>query len=306
MVHGVGDRRLAHQHRREAPLQRRVLLDVLAVLVVGGRADAGELAAGQRRLELVGGVLRPLAGGAGAHDGVDLVDEDDHPPAGPPHLLLDAEELLRERAAQLRAGHHAGHVELDQDPVAPRAGRGAQPLGDPLDDGGLADAGLAHQQRVVGAPLAEDVDGLLDLALAADQRVELAGARRARSGSARAARARGSPSGSRACGERRGLGAVAAAGRLGAAASSGTRQAPSRPGAAVTRPRSGPAPLSSGRLGSRAQLGVAAWCRASRSRPRLRRSERGERAGGRRCGGSGGPTFTGCSSRRRRGIRAVK
>ncbi len=58
---------------------------------------------------------------------------------------------------------------------APLAAAVQQPLGDALDDGGLADAGLADQQRVVGAPLAEDVDGLLDLALAADQRIELPG-----------------------------------------------------------------------------------------------------------------------------------
>ena len=111
---GVRNGRLPDQHRREAALQRRVPLDVLSVLVVGGGADAGELAARQARLELVGGVLRALAGGAGAHDRVDLVDEDHHAPLGAPHLVLDAAELLGEGAAQLGAGEHAGHVELHQ------------------------------------------------------------------------------------------------------------------------------------------------------------------------------------------------
>jgi hypothetical protein len=50
----------------EAPRQGGVLLDEAAVLVVGGGADAGELPAGQRGLELVGGVLGALAGGPGA------------------------------------------------------------------------------------------------------------------------------------------------------------------------------------------------------------------------------------------------
>ena len=63
-------------HRLEAPLQRGVALDVLAVLVQGGRADALELAAGERRLEDVGGVDRAL-GGAGADQRVQLVDEQD-------------------------------------------------------------------------------------------------------------------------------------------------------------------------------------------------------------------------------------
>ena len=63
--------------RHEAALEGGVVLDVLAVLVVGGRADAGKLAPRQRRLQLVGGVLRALAAGAGADEHVQLVDEDD-------------------------------------------------------------------------------------------------------------------------------------------------------------------------------------------------------------------------------------
>ena len=71
---GVLDRRLVDQHRLEAPLQRGVLLDVLAVLVEGRRADHVQLAAGQHRLQHVAGVHRAL-GRAGADDGVQLVDE---------------------------------------------------------------------------------------------------------------------------------------------------------------------------------------------------------------------------------------
>ena len=63
-------------HRLEAALERRVLLDVLAILVERRRADAAQLAAGQRRLEQVGGVDRAL-GGAGADQRVQLVDEQD-------------------------------------------------------------------------------------------------------------------------------------------------------------------------------------------------------------------------------------
>jgi hypothetical protein len=54
----------------------------------------------------------------------------------------------------------------------------ARPLGDApgqaLGNGGLAHAGLAHQQRVVLAAAAQDLDHALDLVLAADQRVDLA------------------------------------------------------------------------------------------------------------------------------------
>src|SRR5437588_615966 len=73
----VLDRGLVHQHRLEAPLQGRVLLYVLAVLVERGGPDRAQLAARQGRLEQVGGVDRAL-GGAGADQRVQLVDEQDH------------------------------------------------------------------------------------------------------------------------------------------------------------------------------------------------------------------------------------
>ena len=72
----VLDRRLADVDRLEAPLERRVLLDVLLVLVERGGADRAQLAAGEHRLEQVGGVDGAL-GGAGADDRVQLVHEQD-------------------------------------------------------------------------------------------------------------------------------------------------------------------------------------------------------------------------------------
>ena len=64
------------EDRLEAPLERGVLLDALAVLVERRRADAAQLAARERGLEQVGRVHRAL-GRAGADDGVQLVDEQD-------------------------------------------------------------------------------------------------------------------------------------------------------------------------------------------------------------------------------------
>ena len=69
-------RRLVDQHLLEAPLERRVLLDVLAVFVERGGADAMQLAARERGLQHVAGVDRAF-GLAGADHRVDLVDEDD-------------------------------------------------------------------------------------------------------------------------------------------------------------------------------------------------------------------------------------
>ena len=72
----VLDGRLADEHRLEAPLERGVLLDMLAIFVERGRADAVQLAARERGLEQVAGVHRAF-GFARADQRVHLVDEQD-------------------------------------------------------------------------------------------------------------------------------------------------------------------------------------------------------------------------------------
>jgi hypothetical protein len=160
------------------PRQRPVLLDVAAVLLVRRGPDAAELAVGQRRLDEVGGVHGPAGGRARAHDGVELVDEDDG-------VLLLAERLqdrlepLLEVAAVARPRHHRAHVQRVDGRALERCRRLAQldPAGQPLDDGGLADAGVADEQRVVLAAPRQHVQRPLDLRLAPDERVDLAGPR---------------------------------------------------------------------------------------------------------------------------------
>ena len=111
----VLDVRLADEHRLEPPLQGRVLLDVLAILVERRRADAPQLAAGERRLQQIGRVAAAL-GRAGADDRVQLVDEQDDV-AGVDHFLDERLEPLFELAAELRAGDERAHVERDDAPV---------------------------------------------------------------------------------------------------------------------------------------------------------------------------------------------
>ena len=73
---GVLHRRLGDQDGLEPPLQRRVLLDALAVLVKRGRSDAAQLPARQCGLEHVAGIHRAL-GRSGTDQRVQLVDEQD-------------------------------------------------------------------------------------------------------------------------------------------------------------------------------------------------------------------------------------
>ena len=94
-------------------------------------------------------------------------------------LLEDGLEPLLELAAELGAGDERAEVERDDPLVLERLGDVAahDALGEALGDGGLADAGLADQHRVVLGPAAEDLDDAPDLLVPADDRVELAGAR---------------------------------------------------------------------------------------------------------------------------------
>ena len=106
---GLLDRGLLDHDRLEAALQGGVTLDVLAVLVEGRGTDALQLAAGQRRLEDVGGVDGAFRG-ARTDERVQLVDEQ-HRVAGAAQLLDDLLEPLLELAAVLGARHERPDVE---------------------------------------------------------------------------------------------------------------------------------------------------------------------------------------------------
>ena len=176
-------RGLADEHLLEAALERRVLLDVLAVLVERGGADHAQLTAGEHRLDHVAGVHRGVAGRAGADDGVQLVDEGDDLPLGVGDLLQHGLEPLLELAAVLGAGDHRAQVERHRARLPLQAlghVAGDDPLGQALDDRGLADAGLADQHRVVLGAAGEHLDDAADLGVAADDRVDLARRGRAR------------------------------------------------------------------------------------------------------------------------------
>ena len=125
--------------------------------------------------------IERAGGRAGADDGVDLVDEEDGV-RGLLHARDDALEPLLELAAELGAGEQRAHVERVDRRLLEDGGHlllvDAQR--EPLDDGGLADARLADEERVVLAPPAEDLDRALDLGVAADERVDAALPRRAR------------------------------------------------------------------------------------------------------------------------------
>ena len=174
---GVLDGRLGDHNGLETTGERRVLLDVLAVFVERGRADRVQVATGERRLQDVAGIHGTL-GGTRAHDGVELIDEQDDLAFGLLDFLEHGLQAVLELAAVLGAGDQRAHVELDEVAVAQGARHVAShdTLGDALDDSCLAYARLADEHRVVLGAAGQDLDGTANLVGTADDRVELAGA----------------------------------------------------------------------------------------------------------------------------------
>ena len=174
---GVLDGGLGDHNGLETTGERRVLLDVLAVFVERGRADRVQVATGERRFEDVAGVHGAL-GGTRAHDGMELIDEQDDLALGLLYLLEHGLQAVLKLAAVLGAGDQRAHVELDEVAVAQGARHvaGHDTLGDALDDGRLAHARLADEHGVVLGATGQDLDGTANLVGTADDRVELTGA----------------------------------------------------------------------------------------------------------------------------------
>ena len=174
----VFDARLGDEHGLEAPRQRRILLDMLLVLVECGRADAVQLAARERGLQEVGRVHRAV-GLAGADQRVHLVDEQHDAAVRGRHLVQHSLQPLLELAAVFRARDQCAHVEREQLLVLQAlrhvAVHNAQR--ETFHDGSLADARLADQHRIVLGAAREHLNGAADFLIAPDHRIELAVAR---------------------------------------------------------------------------------------------------------------------------------
>ena len=170
----VLDRRLADVDRLEAPLERRVLLHVLAVLIKRGRADAAEVPPRERGLEAVRGV-RGAFRGPRADYRVQLVDEEHYLAVGGLDLPEHRLHALLELAAELRAREERADIERDDALVLEPLGHVARDDAprEALGYGGLPDAGLADEHRVVLRPARKHLHYPAYLLVAAYYGIEL-------------------------------------------------------------------------------------------------------------------------------------
>ena len=170
---GVRNRGLVDLDRLEATLERRVLLEVLPVLLEGGGADRLQLAAREHRLEDAGGVDCALCGSC-ADQRVNLVDEQDDV-AARTDLLQHLLEAFLEVAAVPRACDKCAEVERVEVLVGQRVWHIAadDALRQAFDDGRLADTRLTDQNGVVLRAARQHLHDPLDLLGAPDDRVEL-------------------------------------------------------------------------------------------------------------------------------------
>jgi hypothetical protein len=106
----VLERGLVDEHFLEAPFERRVLFDVLAIFIERRRADAVQFTARERGFEHVAGVHRAF-GLAGTDHRVQLVDEQDDLAFLLRQVVQHRFQALFELAAELGAGNQRTHVE---------------------------------------------------------------------------------------------------------------------------------------------------------------------------------------------------
>ena len=172
---GVLDAGLIDHDRLEPAFERGVLLDVFAILVEGGGADGAELTPGELGLEQVARVHRTL-GGSRAHDGVELVDEEDDLAFAAGDLLEEGLEAFLEVAAEFCPGDHRADVHGDDALVLEGLGdvSADDATGQAFDDRRFTDAGLADEDGIVLRTAREDLHHAADLFVTTDDRVDLA------------------------------------------------------------------------------------------------------------------------------------
>jgi hypothetical protein len=165
------DGRRLERDRREAPHDPAVALVDLAHALGRRRREDPDLAAREERLQQIADA-RPLH--ALTEERVEVLHDEDDLAVPLAELVDEALEAALDLSAQLRPGDDGARVELEEAGLREvrRDVAARDALGDPADEGGLADAWLADHERVVLEAALEDLDQPARLGVAADHRIE--------------------------------------------------------------------------------------------------------------------------------------
>ena len=172
----VFNRRLTNEHLLETTLKGGVLFDVLTVLIQRRCADHTELATSQHGLEHIARVHCAFRAATGTDDRVKFVDEGDDLAVGTFDFAQNSLEAFFEFTAILRTRNHPGQIKSNELLVLQRFGDVASDdsLSEAFDDGGLTDAGLTDQNRVVLGSTRQHLNHATNFAIATNHRVQLA------------------------------------------------------------------------------------------------------------------------------------
>src|SRR5258708_4951140 len=176
---GIFDRGLFDQNRLKAALQGGIFLDIFLVFIERRGANGAQLTSSQRGLEHVGGIHGAFRG-AGAHQRVQFVDEQNNLSFGFGNFFQDSFQPVFKFAAEFRSRDQGcqiqGHQALGLQDVRNVSGNNS--LRQPFDDGGFAHTGLANQHRVVLGAASKNLHDAADFLVAAYDWVEFGAPRK--------------------------------------------------------------------------------------------------------------------------------
>src|SRR5690349_9600973 len=171
----VFDRWLIHEDRLKATLQGGVLLNVLAVFIKCGCANAMQLSTCEHGLQEVAGIHRAL-GLAGADNGVQFVDEKNYLAFCSLYFLEHSLQSFFKLTAVFSAGNQCSHIERNNTAIFQTL-RNISPynsLGKAFDYCRLTNARLANQNGIVLRSSREHLNHAPDLFITSNNRIDFA------------------------------------------------------------------------------------------------------------------------------------
>ena len=173
-LQSVFNRRLLYQNRLETPLQCRIPLNILTIVIKGSGTNTLKFTPCQRRLKDISRINGTLSG-TGTDHGVEFINKEDTIATGF-YLLNNLLQPFFKLAPVLCSGNYSGHIK-GYYPFPLQCLRNItldNAVGQALNNSCFAHSGLTDERRIVLGPAAEYLDYPFNLSKAADNGVKFA------------------------------------------------------------------------------------------------------------------------------------